>query len=385
MTIAFQTKRTAPAVAMAAALLLGGCSFASDSLWPSVGGDRVDIAPSQAEMTDQPLLAPTQPTLSAAAIQMPGLAPVTDTGTAVGQKVIQIRNELAQLRDGLAARNAQMQSLRGTAGQSALRYHGTVAAITTKLQLGTTPANPILVSQWNQAQELLDRISTEVAALDTLSNAVAADSGMANYLLDAARNTYVLPGAIDEDHRQLAVLEDEINATIVVMDRMLTELNEDVSRQSNYVATERSNLSTLSAAVNAGTLLGPSFQNRSGYSALAASGFAVPPSPGGAFAEGGRAPLVVIRFDRSNVPYEQPLYNAVSQTLEAQPQALFDVVAVASMQGGAGQAAINQNATRRNAERVMRTLSEMGLPSNRVALSSTAAQTPSNEVRVYVR
>lgn len=383
MTIAFETKRTVPTLALAVALLLGGCSFASDSLWPSVSGQPVAGAAS-----DGALLSPTQPTLTSASFQLPPLAPVTETGTSVGQKVMQIRGELQQLRDALAARNAQMQALRETAGQSALQYHGTVAAITTKLQLGTTPANPILVGQWNQAQELLDRISGEVAALDTLSNAVAADSGMANYLLDTVRNTYVVPGAIDEDHRHLAVLEDEISATIVVLDRMLTELNEDVRRQSNYVATERSNLSTLSAAVNAGTMLGPSPMNRSTYGLLSASGYPVPAAtsaPPGTYPLAGREPLVVIRFDRSNVPYEQPLYNAISQALEMQPQAVFDVVAVAAAAGGAGQAAVNQNASRRDAERVMRSLSEMGLPASRVALSQTSANTPTNEVRIYVR
>ncbi|MEQ8345021.1 MAG: hypothetical protein RIB84_03115 [Sneathiellaceae bacterium] len=361
-------------MAVTAALLLGGCSFASDSLWPSVGGDLPSSGAG---------LSPTQPVISGKAFTATPLAPVSDTGTAVSQKVVQLRDDLQQLRSGLGERSSQLQALRAEAGQSALRYHGTIAAITTKLQLGTTPANPILVSQWNQAQGLLDRLSAQVAALDSLSNLVAADSSLANYLLDNARTIYALPGAIDEDHRQLSVLEDEINSTIVLLDRLLTELNEDVNRQSNYVATERSNISTLSAAINAGTMLGPSLQNRSGYAALAASGFAVP-QPGG-FVGTGRPPLVVIRFDRPNVPYAQPLYNAVSQTLQAQPQALFDVVAVASVQGGAGQAALNQNQTRRNAEQVMRTLSEMGLPANRVALSSTTAQTPSNEVRIYVR
>ena len=44
---------------------------------------------------------------------------------------------------------------------------------------------------------------------------------------------------------------------------------------------------------------------------------------------GARRPLVVIRFDRANVPYEQALYTAVSRALERRPQALFDLVAVA--------------------------------------------------------
>jgi outer membrane protein OmpA-like peptidoglycan-associated protein len=94
----------------------------------------------------------------------------------------------------------------------------------------------------------------------------------------------------------------------------------------------------------------------------------------------------VIRFDQPNPPYQQALYTAVARALERRPQAQFDVVAIASNQGNTGQAALNQNQSRRNAERVLRTLTDMGLPAGRVSLSSsTSAATASNEVHVYVR
>src|SRR3546814_6499297 len=48
----------------------------------------------------------------------------------------------------------------------------------------------------------------------------------------------------------------------------------------------------------------------------------------------------VIRFDRPNVQYEQPLYSAVSRALERRPDAFFDVVAVSPQSGNAGRAAL---------------------------------------------
>ncbi|WP_052711731.1 hypothetical protein [Elstera litoralis] len=100
----------------------------------------------------------------------------------------------------------------------------------------------------------------------------------------------------------------------------------------------------------------------------------------------GRRPLVVIRFDRPNVVYEQALYNAVSQALERRPDVSFDLVAVSPTRGGAGPAALAANQARRSAEQVMRSLTDMGLPPNRLALSSSNSPTvDANEVQLFVR
>jgi hypothetical protein len=99
----------------------------------------------------------------------------------------------------------------------------------------------------------------------------------------------------------------------------------------------------------------------------------------------GRRPLVVIRFDRADVAYEQALYNAISRTLERQPSATFELVAVAPAAGGQARVALNTNTARRNAENVLRALRGMGLPSERVSVSAqTSGAAQSNEVHLYV-
>ena len=85
---------------------------------------------------------------------------------------------------------------------------------------------------------------------------------MSSYLLETTRAAYGITGAIDDDHRQLAILEDEVNRTVVLIDRLLNELSEDIARQSAYVSNERSNLTTLSLAIKNGELLGSSLANR---------------------------------------------------------------------------------------------------------------------------
>ena len=375
------------------AILLAGCSFATDSLWPSLTGDdpargeTIDIAPADVEFADDPMMMPVEPpALGTTTFEPTQVTQATPTGTFVGGKVEQIRRELGSLQSLIVSRNGELQQIRNVAAQNSQRYHGTVAAITTRLQMGTTPGNPVMVQQWNAAQVELDRISLDITAMNALTNRVASDSGMAAFLLESARAAYGLSGAIDEDHRQLAILEDETNRTVVQIDRLLNELTEDVNRQTTYVGNERATLTTLSLAIQNGEIFGPSLANRAFASAAPIASRA--PESGGrsSFAIANRRPLVVIRFDRPDPPFEQALYNAVSRALERRPEAMFDLVAITAARGSAGQAALSGSKAKKYAGDVLRSLTQMGLPASRVTLSAaTSAEAVAPEVHLYVR
>ena len=317
--------------------------------------------------------------LNSGNFQPEGVTPGQPTGTAVGKKVEDLRGDLTRLQASVGNENNQLQQLRAQAISNANNYHNTVAAIQAKLQVGTTKGNPILVAQWNQAQAQLEGVNTDLGRMNTLANEVASNAALAGYLLEATRAAFGISGAVDEDHRQLAILEDETNRTTVLVDRLLTELTEDISRQTNYLGAERSNLNTLALAVSNGELYGESFSARNYAPAMAP---AMPPGSGIAT---GR-PLVVIRFDRDNPDYEQALFAAVSATLDRRPNAAFDLVAVAPAAGTAAQISLNTSKARRSADKVMRSLTSMGLSPDRVSLSTMTSPTAqTNEVHLYVR
>ena len=372
---------------------LSGCSFFGDSLWPSMSGQDSNtppravskIGPSAAEKTQPPTLSPPPPVLGQTVFQAPPVQQMAPTGTFVGQKVGQLRGELVGLQRNVGGRNQQLSQIRNIATQNSQRYHGTVAAINARLQLGTTPGNPVLVNQWNEAQADLDRMGGDVAAMNSLANLVATDSSLSAFVLESVRATYGLAGAIDEDHRQLRILEDETNQTVVLIDRLLNELSEDVNRQTAYVGNERRNLTTLSLAIKNGELLGTSLVNRAYFSAAPSASLA-PATSTRNFALENRRPLVVVRFDRPDPPFERALYTAVSQVVEQRPDAQFDLVAVTPNQGTPAEVAINSTKAKRNAETVLRSLTDMGLPPGRVSLSAnTSPNVATNEVHIYVR
>ncbi len=379
--------------ALCAALLVTGCTFVDENFYPSLTGEkpvaaadgapppppaRVEIAATPAELAEaaEPTVAPP-PQLGQSQFIPTGVTPGPPTGTDVGRRIEGLRKDLGRLQVGISASNTELQQLRAESIESSERYHTLIGRIQARLQVGTTPGNPVLVQQWNDSQTELDKISASIGQMNNLSNRVADDNSLASFVLESTRATYGLTGAVDEDHRQLAVLEDEVNRTVVLIDRLLTELNEDVSRQTNYVGRERSNLTVLSLAVKNGELYGNSLANRA-YTAIA---------PLAALGQQtGRRPLVVIRFDRPDVAYQDPLYTAVSQALERRPGTAFELVAVSPDRGTPAQIALLANDARRNAERVMRTLTAMGLPTGQMSLSAgTSNNASTTEVHLYVR
>ena len=383
-------------VALAATLAVAGCSFVSDSLWPLLGGEETASAsvppppasPPPAEESEAPTAAAAAappPALGTTSFQPTFSQPAPATGTFVGQKVIQLRNELIGLQRNISGRNQQLQQIRQVTTGNAQGYHGTIAAVQARLQLGTTPGNPILIEQWNAAQADLERVAGDIAAMNSLANLVATDSSLSSFILESVRATYGLSGAIDEDHRQLAILEDETNRTVVLIDRLLNELSEDVSRQTAYLGNERRNLTTLSLAIKNGELLGTSIAGRA-YAAAAPLAGMSPPTPTRDVAAANPRPLVVIRFDRPDPPYERALYSAVSQVVEQRPDAAFELVAVTPNQGTPADVALNSSKVKKQAASVLRTLTDMGLPAARISLSSmTSPSASANEVHIYVR
>jgi len=391
--------------ALAATFVLGGCGFgdmdpftgeeqdgAEEAARTDTDGGTEGGATASAESSG-----PSDQTLQTASIEgsrygIPSLGTTIfeprdipqfqASDTFVGKKVTDLRQDLEKLQQSVADHNQTLQQLRQQTIKAARNYHELIARINTRLQVGTTPGNPELVRMWNNAQANLEKVDEVVSRMNELANRASSTSALAAFLLDSVEASYSLSGAIEKDHEQLKILEDATNRTVVLVDRLLNELSEDVARQNDYLQRERSNLSTLSLAVKNGEFYGRSLANQ-------AYGEPQPPEK----AQGDPAskvdsqqPLVVIRFDRKDVAYEKPLYNAVSRALDRRPQAAFDVVAVAPQSNQQAETSLNRAKVRRYAERVLRSLNEMGLPPNRVRLSATTSpNVQANQVQIYVR
>ena len=393
------------AAIFAAALVMGfglaGCSSLDDALFG--GGDEGNTASNNANGNDgngpapqqqiggdngmgdagygqqtygQPAYGPQQPVRVAGTYITPvAIQPGANTGTSVSTQVSGLRSDLIALQNHVISSARHLGDLRGMAAKSTGYYHDSKARITTHLQLGTTRGNPELVKEWNVAQASLDALTTNINGLNALGTDIANDSSKAHYELNTIQATFNVSGAVDEDHRQLSVLEDETGQIIVLIDRLLKEVSDDVQRQTTYVANERANLTVLASAIKNGELYGADLG-----STMLATG-----SPSAVGAVSGGTPLVTIKFDHQDVEYQQILYTAVSQALQARPNAAFDVVAVSPTRGTLAAVQTAQSQAQRHAQEVLRTMTDMGVPASRLGISSSTDPTISaSEVRVFV-
>ena len=384
--ISSASSRVLGALVLVASMGLAGCSdvdsmlFGDSGTEPDSTGPVASSAPAPSSapiQSNAPVVGPTTGLGPVAAITPVTIEPGSDTGTAVGKTVAGLRSQVSGVQGSLQTNAQRYNELRGSGASATGSYYDSRARITSRLQMGTTRGNPELVAEWNRAQSALDQLSTNINSLNSLGSAVATDSNTAHSALDRIGITFNVAGAVDEDHRQLSVLQDETNQTIVLIDRLMTQVSADIQRQTAYVANERANLTTLAAAIKNGELYGAD---------LTAPMFATGKAGARTGYAGGSAPLVTIRFDKANVDYQQILYAALSQALQTRPGAAFSIVAVSPTRGTVTAVQLAQTAAHRHAQEVLRSMTDMGVPASRLAV---AAQTDpgisANEVRVFVR
>ena len=177
---------------------------------------------------------------------------VSTGGSTVSGRISQLRSDQNALTSAVQTQTGRLQTIRNAIGTDARGYNGAVSQIASRLQVGTTPANPELVGRWNIAQGHLDKITGDIGVLNSLATQVTTQASVAGHLLDTVRSTYMVGGAVDEDHRQLRQIEAETNRSMQQIDRLIGDLNGEIARQNAFLASERANLANLSYGVSAG-------------------------------------------------------------------------------------------------------------------------------------
>jgi len=309
------------------------------------------------------------------------------SGTFVGQKIDPLREDFLAVTEAFEIHRDSYQEVKSRVYGSSTEFYGTVAAINTKLQLGTTPGNPVLVRQYDQAQGELDNIEEFMREINLLNQKVNADAGVVALLKSTLNKTLRLAGAIDQDHRQLELLEDNVEKLEVDIARLINEITEEISRQAGFAKIENQNMLVMAVAIRNGEAMGTGILNRS---FLAAQALAEAGSPDQQLdvpkVNITGLPLVVIRFDDPDINYEKTLFDAIGTTVDKKSSATFGLVAVSPIGKNEGETRINASKVKKYAERVLRSLVSFGLPSKKVALSAkTSGDVVVPEVHIYVQ
>ncbi len=360
-------------------LMLGGCAFSSDALFPSlVGSSSQEAYNAEKNGIDSADL----PMLGSSSFEPLEVSKGGDTGTFVGQKVISFRNELTQLQNAIRTNNSELQKIRTAVISNASQYHKTVGAIEAKLQVGTTPGNPQMYALLQSAQNNVQQMNVNSNALQQLSARVTSDASVVNNLLDSIRATFSISGAVDEDHRQLRILQNETNQTAILINSLLNEVNSDVSRQIQYNETANSNIVQLDSAIKRGSYGVSNVPLSAPMPVITSASRTAPASFNADNTAVAGKPLFVAKFNKGNVNYKDGLRRAVNAAKAKKANVVFEVVAVTPISGGASARSNAQN----QATTIFQEIVNMGVNAERVSLSSrTNAEASSPEVQIFVR
>ncbi|MHA1570093.1 MAG: hypothetical protein ACTSXZ_11545, partial [Alphaproteobacteria bacterium] len=246
------------------------------------------------------------------------------------------------------------------------------------------PANDARFSARTDKVELrLNRLYADLLKLNGLASKVTVAAAVAARHLGDARVMMDRTDMTAEDRRRLTALRYAIDATITLTHQFLSELHLDIGSQTQYASKQRTRLAELVAQVAGADPRGPVKVGQepptgdTSETGAASSGMVA-----GKFAPPAGRPLVTIRFERPDVDYGKPLYQAVTEAVRRRPDVNFEIVGVSPP----GTNGLITSAAMSHALKVKRTLSEMGLPESRMRLLSAAsADAASDEVRVFVR
>jgi len=373
---------------LALALSVAGCALSDEVLFKTFTGEGpATEAEMQAAETVEGLGA-QPPGLSSASFRPPPITGGETPDTEIGRNIAQIRAEAAQLQRTLGGRDDELQFLRRSYDEHAEQYAQAVQS------MGIKPGDPLpqdgprFQARMGEIRGALQQMQSDLLKLNSLAARVAVDAATANQLIQITRELAARPDATVEDRLALTRLERELNGTVQTVHRMLAALHSDIGTQTNYAAVQRVHVEQLAAQVEEGVAGGT----------VQAAAPASPPQPQitaperpaeGTLEPGtapqaapvelaGRRPFVTIRFDRPNVAYRRPLYEAIKAALERRPDAGFAVQGVTPTGRSTGSAA------QRTAE-VAQAMQDMGLPDERIAIATTSADdAPTDQVRIYV-
>lgn len=379
-------------IALLSVLVLGACSSTSNSLF----GDEDKVQTSQPK-------------------QSSGF-----DGNFVKNKISNFKSEQSQMKNLIDSRKVALQQMRNNTNDAVADYRNTLAQINSKLQLGTTPGNPQLMDQWKVARAKLEKVNDIAFDIKRLVADVESDQSMVDYMVGSIQASYKIRGATEDDHKELKALEDQAKQIGSSISSFARQLNQESERQQAYVEREKFNLNDVALNIKNGKLYGfgsssdyfadggsmfssdesfeafieeteqdygnmPRRNNRNSSrknsmieddSLRAVSSKSTPVQRFDANVLKSNRPLIVIKFDSNSVDFEEPLYQSLSRALERNPSATFEIAGVAP-QGKSNSSIKN------NVKNVMTTLTEMGLPASRVALTMQTDDVMFDEVRIF--
>lgn len=364
--------------------IVNGCTQKDETLFPTLSetsNQNVSAKASSHKMqSDLPVLGTTN-------FEPIKIEQGQSTETFVGQKVISFRTELVNLQNAVKKHNEDLQKIRSSVMTSSTDYTNSINDVENRLQVGTTPGNPYVVASLQKAQDNIKDMTGNAILTNQLSTRVVSDVAMTSYVINSIKASYNVSGAIDEDHAHLKVLQDEAEKTNIILNNMLSEINNDYARQQQYINTANKTILSLEEPVRVGRF---GTYNRNAPVNIAPAAVATPVSSvpivrsyDVASQENfSNRPLFAVKFNKNNVNYKEGLNRAVKGALQAKPTMMFDIVAITP----SNASPVVKSSARSRATEIFQEVIALGVSPEVVSLSAkSTVDANSPEVHIYVK
>ena len=184
------------------------------------------------------------------------------------------------------------------------------------------------------------------------------DKSIANYILDSVNTTYKFPKINTEDYRKLKIIEAELETNKKEIEDLVTKIN--LKKDSNKTINTTNNIQLEKISTDKDSKDFNNFQTKKIINLQ------------------NKRPLITIKFNKENINYEEPLYKTLTEILEKNNFAMFQI------EGITKQNTNNISITNR-INQILKSLKNMGVPTSRISVIMKSDNTNTDEIKIYTK
>lgn len=191
-------------------------------------------------------------------VQFPGVNPSpvlnisNSSGSFVGKKVNEFTREYNGIHSSVNSSAQKLAKINQSIAEADSEYNAIINTIEAKLEAGTTPSNPDLVSALNKAQENLGTLENGTQQLATIASEVAAQQEKLSALKSTVNATYAIPGAYDVDHADLNIISSALDQQENTNADLMAAVKMNIADEQNKAQQFRAEITRLNVDVAAG-------------------------------------------------------------------------------------------------------------------------------------
>ena len=191
-------------------------------------------------------------------VQFPGVSPSpvlnisNGSGSFVGKKVNEFTREYNGIHSSVNSSAQKLAKINQSIAEADSEYNAIINTIEAKLEAGTTPSNPDLVSALNKAQENLGTLENGTQQLATVASEVAAQQEKLSALKSTVNATYAIPGAYDVDHADLNIISSALDQQENTNADLMAAVKMNIADEQNKAQQFRAEITRLNVDVAAG-------------------------------------------------------------------------------------------------------------------------------------